>query len=205
MLKKQAPDAGEAGVEASASAEVEAAPAPLAANVADVTRYPQEKPESGTGTIEEAMASLHTEIGAKGGLVAVLKKGAVVDKIAEHEGFSLVVADDPKDPSRKVMGWTGNYAFALLHKHDAGVLGDAGVLADGGAGPAQVDGGPAPTPSGQPASDIVCVKQGAGGACPSGFVASNAVCRTPCTKAADCKGQGAKCNGGKCYNDKGCP
>jgi hypothetical protein len=201
LLKKHAPpDAGDGAAEASVSAEVEAAPAPLAANEADVTRYPQEKPESGTGTVEEAIATLRTETGTKGGLVAVLKKGTVVDKIAEHEGYSLVVAEDPKDPTRKVMGWTGNYAFVLLHKRDAGVLGEGGVLADAGAGPAQADGGPAPTPSG----DIVCVKQTTPGACPTGFLVSNSVCRTKCSTPADCKGPDPKCNAGKCYNANGC-
>jgi hypothetical protein len=197
MLKKHAPDAGDGAAEASASAEVEAAPAPLAANEADVTRYPQEKPETETGTIEEAMATLHTEIGAKGLLVGVLKKGAVVEKIAEHEGYSLVVADDPKDPSRKIMGWTGNHAFVLLHKHDAGVLGDGGAFADAGAGPAHGDGG-------QPAGDIVCVKQGDGGTCPTGFAVSGSVCRTSCSTPAECNGPEPKCKGGKCYNKNGC-
>jgi hypothetical protein len=192
FLKKQAPDAGEGGAEASASVEVEAAPAPLAANEADVTRYPQEKPTSGSATVEEATASLHTETGAKGNPVAVLKKGTAVDKIAEHEGFTLVVADDPKDSSRKVMGWTGDYAFVLeAHRRDGGVLSDAAAPAHGDAGPA-------------PAGGVVCVKQTGPGTCPAGFVVSNQVCRTPCTTAADCKGPDPKCNAGKCFNGNGC-
>jgi hypothetical protein len=198
MLKKQAPDAGDGAAEASASAEVEAAPAPLAANEADVTRYPEEKAASGTATIEEYSASLHTQTGGKGNLVAVLKKGTEVDKIAEHAGYALVVADDPKDSTRKIMGWTPEGAFVLLavHKGDGGVAGDGGM--------AHADGGPAPTPSTQPASGSVCVKQTAPGKCPPGYVVSNAVCRTTCSTAADCKGPDAKCNGGKCFNSQGC-
>jgi hypothetical protein len=206
MLKKKgAPDGGEDGATASASAEPSAAPAQgtLAANEAQITRYPDEKAFDHATLTTESPANVRTQAGSGGDLVVVLKKGTEVDKIAEHGGSYLVIADDPKDPSRKLMGWVVEVTFGAepgprRHDHDGGASGpvEAGTTADAGKAPA-------PTPSAQP-SAFVCVKQSPPGKCPAGYVVSQAVCRAACKAATDCKGPDPKCNGGFCYASNGC-
>ncbi len=103
-----------------AAVVVEAAAAALAANEADITRYPDEKTSAGSTLTTEGPAELRTEVGSGGKLVVVLKKGTEVANLAEHAGHNLVVAEDPKDASRKLMGWAGASAFTLpaVHVHE---------------------------------------------------------------------------------------
>jgi hypothetical protein len=197
MLKKgEAGDAGEGGASEAAAPVVEAAP-PLAANEVDVTRYPDEKATTGSTLTTEGNAELRTEVGTGGKLVVVLKKGTEVDKIAEHASHYLVVAEDPKDATRKLMGWAADSAFsaaaggfhgAAPNEHNEHpTKGDAGAVPPG-----------APTAGG-----FSCVKQEAG-KCPAGFKVNGAVCRMTCKAPADCKGPEPKCNGGVCYASNGC-
>lgn len=201
-----ATDAGDAGPMAPV-AEVEAAAAPLASNEADVTRYADEKPTPGSTLTTESPADLRTEIGAGGKLVVLVKKGTEVSKVAEHSNHYLVVAEDPRDPTRKLMGWASDLAFGgagggvhagpgAVHPGDAGVDGGA---ADAGPKVASTDagGGAAANPG------LSCVKQQAG-KCTAPYVASQAVCRLPCKATAECKGPEPKCNGGFCYASNGC-
>jgi hypothetical protein len=218
LLKKPGGDAGDAGEAGEAVGPVEAAAAPLASNEGDVTRYPDEKATVGGALTTEAPAELRTQVGAGGKLVVVLKKGTEVDKLAEHAGHYLVVGEDPKDASRKLLGWASESAFGIVvhhREHDGGV-GEGGALAagdggahaagDGGASPAREGGAPAAaTDAGSaPATGSVCVKQSPPGTCPAGFTVSGAVCRVPCKAATDCKGPDPKCNTGLCYNASGC-
>ncbi len=205
-------DAGEAGPTAPV-AEVEAAAAPLASNEVDVIRYADEKPTPGSALTNESQADLRTEVGTGGKLVVVVKKGTEVSKLAEHSGHYLVVAEDPKDPSRKLMGWASDAAFGgggggfhgslaggSVHAGDGGADGgkvaaiDAGGSAAGGAG-----GGAAPAGGGS----YSCVKQQAG-KCTAPYVVSGALCRLPCKAPSDCKGPDPKCNSGLCYASNGC-
>ncbi len=204
MLKKPgAADAGNGG-ESEASAVAEAAAAPLAANEGDITRYPDEKASTGSTLTTEAPAELRTEVGAGGKLVVVLKKGTEVDKLAEHAGHYLVVSEDPRDASRKLIGWASTSAFTVGTYHGPSVTHDGGTVAgEGGAHAATtVDAGP-PAPA-KPGGAAVCVKQNPPGHCAAGYNVSGAVCRRPCTAAADCSGPEPKCNGGLCYNSSGC-
>lgn len=206
MLKKPgAADAGDGGEsEASAVAEAAAA-APLAMNEGDITRYPDEKSSTGSTLTTEAPADLRTEVGAGGKLVVVLKKGTEVDKVAEHAGHYLVVAEDPKDASRKLMGWAGTGAFTVGTFRGPIVVHDGGAAApvEGGAHAATTsDAGPAPAPATGGAA--ACVKQNPPGHCAAGYNVSGAVCRLPCKAATDCSGPEPKCNGGLCYNSSGC-
>lgn len=210
--KKATPAGGEeGGAEASASAPVEGGPAApgLAFNQADIMRYPDEKASADSVLTTEGTAELRTEVGTGGNLVAVLKKGTEVSKIAEHAGHYLVVADDPKDATRKLMGWSTEGAF--LGGGGGFHGGPAPAHAGGGGAVAAADGGkpgpaPGPTASSSAAPTVAgfsCVKQEAG-KCPAGFKANGAVCRLSCSTPAQCKGPDPKCNGGLCYASNGC-
>jgi hypothetical protein len=118
--KKPSP-ATDAGPEDAAPPAVEAAAAPLAANEAAVTRYPD---ESAVNHVPQstrwAVANVRTQASPSGGeLVAVIKAGTEVDKIADRQGFSLIVFTDPSDASRKDMGWVSAVVFTPEppHKH----------------------------------------------------------------------------------------
>jgi hypothetical protein len=205
LLKKPGAGAGDGGESEASAAVVEAAAAaaPVAANEVDVARYPDEKATAGSTLTTEAPADLRTEVGAGGKLVVVLKKGTEVDKLAEHSSHYLVLTEDPRDATRKLMGWASQAAFSafVFHAHDAGAIVEGGVhpAGDGGAAPAAAaDAGAAP------ATGVVCVKQSPPGKCPAGFTVNGALCRVPCKTADECKGPGAKCNSGLCYNSGGC-
>jgi len=207
-FKKKGPsDGGEDAVAAaSASAEPPAASAQQqAANESQVTRYPDERPFDHATVTTESSANVRTQAGSGGDLIIVLKKGTQVDKTAEHGESYLVIAEDPKDPSRKLMGWVVESAFGpepvvvRRHEHDGG----AGTPVDAGGG---ADAGKTPTvDAGTQPSTSVCVKQKPPGSCPAGYVVSQAVCRVPCKAATDCKGPEPKCNAGLCYASNGCP
>ena len=112
LLKKPgAVDGGEDAPVSSATAP-EAGLNAEAVNASEMARYPDEKPvDHAPLTVAEQSANLRTQAGTSGDLVVVLKKGTEVQKLAEHEGFYLVLADDPKDSSRKLMGWVSENAF----------------------------------------------------------------------------------------------
>jgi hypothetical protein len=162
MLKKAPADAGEESGTEAAVAVVEAAAPAVAANEADVTRYPDEKATAGSTLTTEGPAQLRTEVGPGGKLVVDLKKGTEVDKLAEHASHYLVIAEDPRDATRKLMGWASETAFAVGGGFGHGSLvlhaGDGGAVAAGDAGHAVAPGGGA-APA---AAGSSCVKQGAG-------------------------------------------
>ena len=207
-------DAGDAGevVEAGpapAVGEVLAAAIAVASNQADVTRYADERPTPGSTLTTESAAELRTEIGTGGKLVVIVKKGTEVSKLSERGGHYLVITEDPKDPTRKLLGWSSESAFGGgggLHAGPAGAhTGDGGVEA--GKAAAGDAGGGAAVDAGGGAASVVpgysCVKQ-QGGKCPAPYVVSQALCRLPCKAASDCKGPDPKCNGGLCYASNGC-
>ena len=211
MLKKAPADAGDEGGAEAAVAVVEAAAPAVAVNEADVTRYPDEKATAGSTLTTEGPAELRTEVGPGGKLVVDLKKGTEVDKVAEHANHYLVIAEDPRDATRKLMGWSGEGAFTgggYGHGSLVPHAGDGGAVAAGDAGhavaSADAGGGAPPAPATPAAAGGSCVKQGAGGTCPAGFKANGAVCRFVCKAPTDCKGPDPKCNGGLCYASNGC-
>jgi len=117
---KQAATADAGPEDSGATAAVEAAAAaPLAANEAAVTRYPDESAVNGTSqTVRWPVANVRTQASAAGGdLVAAIKSGTEVQKIAEHQAYSLVVFADPTDSSRKDMGWVSDAVFAPEPAH----------------------------------------------------------------------------------------
>ncbi len=131
LLKKPgAVDGGEDGPSGSASAAVEAGPIGEAVNQSEMTRYPDEKPIDHAPLTTESGGMMRTQAGAGGDLVVVLKKGTEVQKIAEHESYYLVLADDPKDATHKLMGWIAESAFSgggSLHRTEPEPRGDGGA------------------------------------------------------------------------------
>ncbi|HLK40256.1 MAG TPA: hypothetical protein VKU41_26070 [Polyangiaceae bacterium] len=196
MLKKKAPaDGGEDAPAASESAVEAAAPAAaLAANDSEVTRYPDEKAVDHAPLTTVVPAYLRTQANA-GDTVVALKTGTEVEKLAERGNSYLVLADDPKDPSRKLMGWVSESSFAAgaAHVvHGGAVAADAeapGHDAGHGAGPAP---GPAPGPP-----KPLDTRQ-TNGACPAGYNKCGAACRLACKADADCGLGTAHCAGGFC-------
>jgi hypothetical protein len=117
--KKQAPTTDAGPDDAATAAAEAAAAAPLAANEAAVTRYPDETAVNGMPqTVHWAVASVRTQAsGTAGDVVATIKAGTEVTKIADRQSFSLVVFADPGDPSRKDMGWVSSAVFSPEPAH----------------------------------------------------------------------------------------
>jgi hypothetical protein len=122
LKKKGAADAGEE--EAGAVTEtVDAAPAapvaPLAVNVDDIVRFPDET------AMDNAAATLRwstpREAPLSGKPVATLKSGTAVTRIAQRDKYFLVTFDDPKDATKKLMGWLHQDAFLAAPPVDAGL------------------------------------------------------------------------------------
>ncbi|HEY8040836.1 MAG TPA: hypothetical protein VIF15_13620 [Polyangiaceae bacterium] len=135
---KKAVDDGGADSAPTATAEVEAGPAPLAANQSDITRYPDETsinhaPISTRWSISNVRTQAST---TSGDLVASIKSGTACDKIAEHGNFFLVVFDDPSDPNKKDMGWISQAVFSpeppYKHIPIKCPVGDVAILLQGG-------------------------------------------------------------------------
>jgi hypothetical protein len=193
MFKKPgAGDAGEDGSSEASAAAASAEPAPvLAVNESEITRYPDEKPVARAPlTTDELVGNVRTQAGAGGDLVVILKKGTEVDKLAERGGYYLVLADDPKEPSRKLMGWIAEAAFGPEpgRRHEPEARGDAGRALE-----AKVDAGAKPAPSKR-----LDVKKSKDGSCPSGYAACSARCRATCKNAAECGDPAAHCASGFC-------
>jgi hypothetical protein len=154
------------------------APAPVAVNAkntADVARFPGETAvtddDAKLGQLSPARTSPRS-----GSVVATLKPGGDVTKIAEYQGSVLVTFPDPKDANVTLMGWIGKEAFTAWVVRDGGVKSDAAVV---DAGPAK-DAGVKTCGAGQLAV----------------VLATHPVCKKKCAKDAECKGGAA----GSCVN-----
>lgn len=182
--KKKGTDADAAAeAEAPMAAVVDAAPmVPVvdAKNSADVARFKAETAVSDDdaklGQVAPARNAPKT-----GKIVATLKPGAEVNKIAEYQDSLLVTFADPKEPNTTLMGWVGKEAFTVRVARD-GIRGD---------------GGTAPTDAGAKGDSGVVVLTDAGGlphvklSCPAGMAAviltKDPICKRKCTKNSDCR------------------
>jgi hypothetical protein len=91
---------------------VDAAPAPLAANEADVTRFPDEtKLDRVAATVLAGVTNVR-KAPPSGAVITTIPKGTVVLEHAQKDKFFLVSFDDPKDPTKKLMGWVFQDAFS---------------------------------------------------------------------------------------------
>ncbi|MBX3204765.1 MAG: hypothetical protein KF764_06835 [Labilithrix sp.] len=172
-----------AGEQAEAPPVVEdAAPPPpvvTAKNAADVARFAAETPVT-DDDMKLASSGVARTAPKTGAVVATLKPGTDVGKIAEYQGSVLVTFADPKDASTSLMGWIVKESFtapAVVRRTDAGV-------SDAGTAPAVDAGHSAPKKL----------------TCPMGMVAvvlsAEPLCRKKCAKDSDCKGGAA----GACAN-----
>lgn len=181
-----AADAEAPEAEAPAAAVVDAEPAPAAVNAknsADVARFPGETAITDDDAKLGQVAPVRTSP-RSGSVIATLKPGAEVNKIAEYQHSILVSFADPKDASTTLMGWIGKEAFTASVARDAGVKADAGVVDAGvkaDAGVAHADAGAKVTCSAGMAA-VVLTK--------------DPVCKKKCTRDSDCKV-------GKCENASG--
>lgn len=200
LLKKPgAVDGGEDAGAVASAAVPEASVSGEAVNASEMTRYPDEKPVDHAPLTLESGANLRTQAGSGGDLVVVLKKGTEVEKLAEHESYYLVLADDPKDPTRKLMGWVSESAFGAAAPHGRGEPEPTppphGTVADAGSKP------PSPPPG--PAKPLDVHKTN--GACPPGYASCAAVCRLTCKAESECGIATAKCTGGFCVGPGAVP
>lgn len=138
LRKHGAADGGEDAAASAAPSATAAPAASLAANESEVSRYPDETPISHASLRTAWLANnVRTQASSGGELVAVLKRGTDLDKIAERAGWYLVVFPDPSDGSRKEMGWISASVFAAEppHKHTAikcTAPGQVAILLQGG-------------------------------------------------------------------------
>lgn len=124
LFKKKGADEADAGDDAAVAEVVDAAPppaaAPVAANVDDVARFPDEKPVDNTAAVVQRNGTNVREIPAVGKVVATLAKGGTVTQVATRGTAVLVVFENPKD-QKKLMGWVGSESFTAAPVVDAGV------------------------------------------------------------------------------------
>ncbi|MGH7270755.1 MAG: hypothetical protein ACREJ3_10020 [Polyangiaceae bacterium] len=192
FLKKPAgSDAGiDAGVMDAALASADAGARPLASNQSQVTRYPDEKAIEHATVTTEFPVGLRTQAGAAGDLIVNLKKGTEVDKLAEHGDSDLILCDDPKDSSHKLMGWLSETAFSAAQRRSE-------LGAGHETSPASVDAGAQPSsPHGRVTH--LSLPRGKDGSCPAGYKACGAACRHTCKTSADCGMATAQCQHAFC-------
>ena len=157
---------------AAAAGDAAAAPAAVnAKNTASVARFPGETPIANEVAKVAQPTPVHTEPHA-GAVVAMLKVGTDVTKVASYKTAFLVTFADPKDATSTLLGWIGTEAFTAWRPIDAGIT-DAAVDAA--------------------AKKLTCA---------AGQVAvvltkdPAPVCKKKCTKDTDCKDKAA----GACAN-----
>lgn len=123
LFKKKGGDEADAEAEAAVAEAVDAAPppaaAPIAANVDDVARFPDEKPIENVAATIQRTTNVR-EIPSVGKVVATLAKGGTVTEVAQRGTAFLVVFENPKD-QKKLMGWVGQEAFTAPPATDAGI------------------------------------------------------------------------------------
>jgi hypothetical protein len=192
------------GSEAGAVAEADAAATaePGAANSNLVARFGDETKiaDEAAGLTAGVLARLAPP---NGQVVATLTKGTNVTKVAEHEGFVLVVFTNPKNANEQLMGWVPGATVGVASTGGVGTgagtgggtghgkKGDGGAAdggaADGGAAVAAADAGAAAAAGGaRPDAG------GVGGAGATGCAAGQisligGVCAKKCNTNADCQ------------------
>jgi hypothetical protein len=174
-----APEAAAPGDVTADGAAAPGADTSEAINAAEMTRYPDEKPVDHAPITAEGGGNMRSQAGPGGDLVMILKHGTEVEKLAEHGNYYLVLADDPKDSSKKLMGWITEAAFnGGAHPSTIVTTGDAGAHTTP---VAVVDAGVKPAPL-RPLD----IHKNANGTCAAGYASCSALCRATCKVATDC-------------------
>jgi hypothetical protein len=141
---------------------------PTAKNEADVARF---KGETSLGDDDAKIAIItYPRTAPTGGtIVATLKIGTEVGKVASYQNSILITFVDPKDPNTTLMGWVGTGSFLA----PAAVKVDAGPKVDAGANVVVADAGPPPFTCGAGTEAI--------------NLAAGPACKKKCATDADCK------------------
>ena len=119
--------------------------------------------------------------------VSMNKPGTAAVRIADHEGYDLVVFADPSDATKQLEGWVAQGDFGAV-AHNVVVV----VPTDGGTPPKQRT-----TP--------LDIKKPASGTCPGGYGSCGAMCRATCKVDADCELSTAHCSAGFCLGPGAVP
>lgn len=195
LLGKKDQDAGVDMTSAIDAAAVVAPPgAPIGKNAAGVARFATEVAADEPKMIGQTATPRTQPSG--GAVVATLKTGTIVTRIATNAGHSLIVFPDPNVPADNLMGWVTEAAFsaAVIPKKDAGVVVDSGaaVVVDAGTTPPPVvDAGPAWTATKCSKTNNIAVKLAGGGAW---------ACRHLCAADKECTKGAKKCEQADIYN-----
>ena len=159
------PDAGsaEAGsLVASADEAGTPVAAPAAANAADVARFPDETDFANVDATTGHGGTKVYKSPPNGEVIVTLSAGTAVSQVAGHESSVLIGFTDPKDATRKLLGWV---AKASLSEGSP----SAPPAPHGGGGTAAVDAGG----GGGGGGGSAFVVNPAGGGCSGGFAMSD--------------------------------
>lgn len=164
-----------------AAAAVTAPGAPIGKNAANVARFQSETAVNEPKVIGQT-ATPRTSPGG-GSIVATLKAGTTVTRIATNHSASLIVFPDPSAPADNLMGWVTEAAFsaAVVVRVDSGIV-DSGTVAVVDAGPPAVVDAGKPAPNCKAGTSPVQIPPG-----------SNWGCRKICTADKDCVKGTKKC------------
>lgn len=114
-------DAATAAADPDAGATPAPTAAPAAANEPDIARFPDEaKLDNVAATLQRFTNA--REVPQSGKLVAQLQKGTAVTELASRKDAFLVTFADPKDASKRLMGWIPAESFTAAPAVDAGVV-----------------------------------------------------------------------------------
>ncbi len=84
---------------------------PEASNELDVTRFPDETKLDHVARSTQAVVTTVRKAPPSGAVIATLAKGTAVQEIAQRDKFSIILFADPKDATKKLMGWVFQEAF----------------------------------------------------------------------------------------------
>jgi hypothetical protein len=192
LLGKKGDDAGvDMSTAIDAAAAATPAGAPIGKNAAAVARFATEAAVDEPKMIGQTATPRTQPSG--GAVVATLKTGTIVTRIATNAGHSLIVFPDPNVPADNLMGWVTDAAFSAAvvprpPRPDAG--------ADAGAAP--VDAGPPPVVDAGPPGwePTTCTKEkNVAVKTPTGYA-----CRHVCTDNKECTKGTKKCETVELYN-----
>jgi hypothetical protein len=122
LKKKVEEEAGSAEASTTEVADTGTTPAPaaMASNEGDVTRFPDETKLADVSAMFQRSYNVR-ESPQAGVVIAGVSKGTTVTQIAHRDKYFLIVFDNPKAPGTKLMGWVHKDAFSA-------VVADAGPL-----------------------------------------------------------------------------
>lgn len=105
----QADGSADAAPAVATSAPPTPAPPPIGVNAASIARFPNETPMNVDEDVDRPTNV--RDAPPNGTILATLAKGTKCVQIAQRDRYFLIVFDDPKNPSQKLMGWVIDDSF----------------------------------------------------------------------------------------------